>query len=116
MLIGELARLTGVSPRALRHYEDQGLLVPVRTTGGYRDYSDDDIVRVAQIRAMIAAGMGTSLIRRYLDCARSGDHGVSLEMCPDLRAELDSLAQRLSARRAEIRQREQQLRRLAQVR
>ncbi|MFI1733849.1 MerR family transcriptional regulator [Streptomyces acidicola] len=102
MIISELAELTGASARALRHYEDRGLLVPARTSSGYRDYSESDVTRVAQIRTMISAGLGTSAIRRYLDCARTGDHGTSLEMCPDLRAELDALAGQLDARRAEL--------------
>ncbi|MFF7162781.1 MerR family transcriptional regulator [Streptomyces sp. NPDC008086] len=109
VLISELAELTGVSARALRHYEDRGLLVPARNSSGYRDYSESDVIRVAQIRAMISAGLGTSAIQRYLDCARTGDHGISLEMCPDLRAELDSLARRLNARQVELRATQQRL-------
>ncbi|MGW0731240.1 MerR family transcriptional regulator [Streptomyces sp. NPDC002851] len=113
MLISELAKLTGVSARALRHYEDRGLLVPVRNSSGYRDYSESDVTLVAQIRTMISAGLGTSTIRRYLDCARTGDHGISLEMCPDLRAELDALARRLNAEQAELRETQQRLSELA---
>jgi DNA-binding transcriptional MerR regulator len=112
VLISELAELTGVSARALRHYEDRGLLVPARNSSGYRDYSGPDVTRVAQIRAMISAGLGTSTIRRYLDCARTGAHDISLEMCPALRAELDSLAGRLDARQAELRETQQRLSRL----
>ncbi len=115
MLISELAESTGVSPRALRHYEEKGLLIPDRDSSGYRDYSESDAIRVAQIRTMIAAGLGTSTIRRYLDCARTGDHGISLQMCPDLRAELDSLAERLDARQAELRRTRQRLTELESV-
>jgi DNA-binding transcriptional MerR regulator len=109
VLISELAELTGVSARALRHYEDRGLLVPVRNSSGYRVYCDADVPRVAQIKTMISAGLGTSAIRRYLDCARTGEHGTSLEMCPDLRAELDALASRLDAEQAELRERRRRL-------
>ncbi|MGV9304358.1 MerR family transcriptional regulator [Nonomuraea sp. NPDC003727] len=55
MLISELAELTGASARALRHYEDRGLLVPTRNSSGYRDYSESDVTRVAQIRTMLSA-------------------------------------------------------------
>ncbi|ALG29109.1 MerR family transcriptional regulator [Glutamicibacter halophytocola] len=109
MQIGELARKTGVSARALRHYEDRGLLIPERTSGGYRDYSEEDVTRVAQIKAMIAAGLSTATIRRYLDCARSGDHGTTLEMCPDLRTELDLIAESLTAKQAHLRDTQQRL-------
>lgn len=115
MLISELAELTGVSARALRHYEDRGLLVPARTSSGYRDYSESDVVRVAQIRTMIAAGLGTSIIQRYLACARTGDRGMSLEMCPDLRAELEALAEQLDARQAELRETQRRLTGLTSV-
>ena len=93
MRIAEAARRAGVSPRALRHYEDTGLLAPARTAGGYRDYDASDVARAAQVRTMTAAGVGTDLIRRYLDCV--GEAG--LELCPDLLAELDALRARLSA-------------------
>jgi len=109
VLIGELAERTGVSARALRHYEDRDLLVPARDANGYRIYSESDIPRVAQIKAMIAAGLGTDTIRRYIDCARTGDHGVSLEMCPDLRAELDALAALLDSRQNAIRETRERL-------
>jgi DNA-binding transcriptional MerR regulator len=113
--ISELAKLSGVSARALRHYEDRGLLIPERTSGGYRDYSDEDVTRVAHIKAMISAGLGTSTIQRYLGCARVGDHGTSLEMCPNLRAELDSIAERLGAKQAELRETQQRLGELASI-
>jgi DNA-binding transcriptional MerR regulator len=103
VLISELAEVTGVSARALGHYEEQDLLVPARDSNGYRNYAESDVTRVAQIKTMIAAGLGTSTIRQYLDCARTGEHGTTLELCPRLRAELDALAERLDARQAELR-------------
>jgi len=115
VLISELAELAGVSARALRHYEEQGLLVPARTSSGYRDYCESDVVRIAQIKTMISAGLGTAIIQRYLECARTGDHGTSLEMCPDLRADLDALAVRLESREAALRETRQRLSGLASV-
>ncbi len=113
--ISEFAALTGVSARALRHYEDRGLLGPDRTSSGYRDYSERDATRVAQVRAMIDAGLNTVAIRRYLDCARTEEHGTTLEMCPALRADLDALARRLAAKSAELRETERRLRDLDPV-
>ena len=46
MHIGELSVRTGVSRRALRYYEEQGLLLPQRQANGYRSYSDDAPLRV----------------------------------------------------------------------
>lgn len=102
VLISELARLTGVSPRSLRHYEEQGLLTPARDANGYRHYTDADVTVVARIRIMIAAGLGTTLIRQYLDCAGDREPGMAVKMCPSLRTELDGVAARLARQQAEL--------------
>lgn len=58
MLIGEVADATGVSTKALRYYEQQGLLhEPARTSGGYRDYSQQVIDRIGFIKQAQAAGL-----------------------------------------------------------
>jgi phosphoglycolate phosphatase-like HAD superfamily hydrolase len=41
--VGELARRTGVTIRALRYYEAAGLVVPARLPNGYRDYEPDAV-------------------------------------------------------------------------
>ena len=109
MLISELAIATGASPRALRHYEEQGLLHPARDTAGYRRYVADDVVRVGQIRTMIAAGLDTRTIAKYLDCLRGEAHGATIELCPALRAELDTLARRLQAQQKLLSDKQQRL-------
>jgi DNA-binding transcriptional MerR regulator len=55
MLIGELSRRTGVSPRLLRYYEEHGLLEACREANGYRTYRDDAVITVRQIKALLAA-------------------------------------------------------------
>jgi DNA-binding transcriptional MerR regulator len=57
MRIGELSRVTGVSTRSLRHYEEQGLLHPSRGGNGYRDYAGADTVRVRNIRFLLDSGL-----------------------------------------------------------
>ncbi|MGP7995983.1 MAG: MerR family transcriptional regulator [Streptosporangiaceae bacterium] len=53
--IGAAAARAGVSERALRYYQQIGLLVPACTTpGGLRRYSQDDLARVARIRELQA--------------------------------------------------------------
>src|SRR5688500_11316333 len=48
--VGELARLTGVTVRALHHYDEIGLVVPSqRTAAGYRLYDDQDVIRLQQV-------------------------------------------------------------------
>lgn len=102
MRIGELAGAAKVSPRVLRHYESRGLLSPGRTTAGYRDYAEEDIVTVRRIRIMISAGLSTAVIRRYLDCVHAPEDDIVVDMCPALRAELDAVAERIDAERRRL--------------
>ena len=68
MKIGALARSTGVSPRSLRYYEQQGLLSSERTSGGQREYAADAADRVDLITSLLAAGLSTSSIYDVLPC------------------------------------------------
>ncbi|WP_253857280.1 MerR family transcriptional regulator [Prauserella alba] len=86
MLIGELARRTGVSPRLLRYYEDQGLIGARRGANGYRTYDEGAVTTVRQIRALLAAGLSTEVIRTVLPCAEGEE--PQLELCPELVATL----------------------------
>jgi DNA-binding transcriptional MerR regulator len=54
MRIGELARRTGVSPRALRYYEEQNLLAPARSGSRQRNYTESAVERVHLIRQLYA--------------------------------------------------------------
>ncbi|MFI1104399.1 MerR family transcriptional regulator [Streptomyces melanogenes] len=68
MLIGEVARRSGVSARMLRHYESLGLVRPSGRTGsGYREYSADDIRRIFQIESLRSLGLSLRAIGRALD-------------------------------------------------
>lgn len=59
------ARLSGVSVRRIRAWENQyHLLHPARTNGKHRLYSDDDIERLRQIKAMRDQGMSLLGIQR----------------------------------------------------
>ena len=56
--IGELAEETGVSVRALRLYDERGLLPPTeRTEGGYRLYSEKDLRRLYRLLALRRLGL-----------------------------------------------------------
>ena len=68
MLIGDVARRSGVSARMLRHYESLGLVRPTgRTVGGYREYSDDDIRRIFHIESLRTLGLSLREVGRALD-------------------------------------------------
>ncbi|WP_326954237.1 MerR family transcriptional regulator [Amycolatopsis sp. NBC_01286] len=72
MRIGELAAKAGVSVRALRYYEEQGLLVPERSSGGHRHYSDRGADLVWLIQQFYAAGLSSKSILTILPCVETG--------------------------------------------
>ncbi|MEV1005954.1 MerR family transcriptional regulator [Streptomyces sp. NPDC049881] len=90
MLIGELSGRTGVNAHQLRYYEAQGLLKPARGRSGYREYGEDAVRTVTQIRKLLDAGLSTQDIAYVLPCA-TGD-SPDLLPCPEL---LDALRTRL---------------------
>ena len=66
--VGELARRTGLSVRALHHYDEIGLLEPsLRTEAGHRLYGGDDVSRLQQIQSLRAMGIPLDEIRRFLE-------------------------------------------------
>lgn len=68
MLIGEVSRRSGVSTRMLRHYDALGLVKPtLRTSGGYREYSADDIRRLFHVECLRTLGLSLNEARRALD-------------------------------------------------
>lgn len=68
MRIGELAKLTDTSTRALRYYEDEGLIVPARMPNGYREYDEVPRRPRHQIRGLIDTGLPTRIIKQILPC------------------------------------------------
>lgn len=73
MRIGEVAARASVSVRALRYYEEQGLLVAERSASGQRHYPPEAVDRVRFIQNLYAAGLGSKAVLRILPCM---EHGV----------------------------------------
>lgn len=67
MRIGELAERSGVAPRLLRYYEQQGLITADRAENGYRDYAEEDVARAQRVASMVRSGIPTRLVRAILD-------------------------------------------------
>lgn len=68
--VGELARRTGLSVRALHHYEEIGLLVPSgRTESGHRLYAEGDVLRLQQIASLRSLGFSLAEIREFLNAS-----------------------------------------------
>ncbi|WP_422737936.1 MerR family transcriptional regulator [Micromonospora sp. WMMD729] len=106
MRIGELARAAGTTPRALRYYEEQGLLRPARLASGYRHYDPQAVYTVRHIQLLLSAGLNTAAIAEILPCIPN-DVTVLAPTCPELldalaveRARITASMERLGAARA----------------
>ncbi|MFI7423337.1 MerR family transcriptional regulator [Nonomuraea sp. NPDC049684] len=107
MRIGELAERTGVSTRSLRYYEQHGLLSARRGPNGYREYAEEDVKLVAEIRSLLSVGFTLEDTRPFVDCLRSG-HSTggscreSVEVYQRKIMQIDEEIRVLLARRAEV--------------
>ena len=103
MRIGEVARRAGVSVRALRYYEEQGLLESDRTSGGQRIYAEDAVERVRFFQRLFAAGLSSRRIAELLPCFdRGSTDAEQRRMLAAERARLDSRIEELVDARAAL--------------
>jgi DNA-binding transcriptional MerR regulator len=130
--IGEVAQLTGTTPRTIRYYEELGLLAPAsdREPGAHRVYDDADVERLAEVlRLRRVLGLSLDELKELSaeESARAArkrewDAGVDdpvrrreileeaaryadlqLDLLRRRRAELDALEQELVAKRRRVR-------------
>lgn len=66
MLIGEVARKTGIATSALRYYEREGLLPPPARAGNRRHYRPETLGRVRIIQLARAAGFSVAETRAFV--------------------------------------------------
>jgi DNA-binding transcriptional MerR regulator len=86
----EFAALTGVTVRALHHYDRAGLLRPTRRTGaGYRLYGARDLARLQQILTLKFVGLPLEEIKRLLDAR-------ALDLAETLRLQREALTEKRS--------------------
>jgi DNA-binding transcriptional MerR regulator len=107
MRIGELAKRAGTSTRTLRYYEARGLLAARRTGNGYRDYDEDDLRLLRQIRTLQDFGFELEETRPFVDCLRAGHPAgdscpASLAVYRRKLAELDGLIGQLTGVRDQV--------------
>jgi MerR family transcriptional regulator, thiopeptide resistance regulator len=70
--VGELSRMSGVTVRALHHYDAIGLVRPSRrTAAGYRLYEADDVLRLQQVLLFRELGLPLDEIAAAIDRAES---------------------------------------------
>jgi DNA-binding transcriptional MerR regulator len=83
--IGELARRTGLSVKAVRFYSDQGIVPPTdRTAAGYRRYDSDAVARLDLVRTLRSLGLDLATIRKVVNhevtlAAVAATHATALD-------------------------------------
>jgi DNA-binding transcriptional MerR regulator len=98
--IGELARLVGVSTRAIRHYHAMGVLPePRRRVNGYREYDSRDLLRLLRLVRLTGLGLTLDEVR---DALAQDDDRELREVLGELVAELDAQREELARRRQRI--------------
>ena len=104
MNVGAAARRSGLPAKTIRYYEDIGLISPARAGNGYRDYSSDDVHRLAFLRR--ARGLGFSiedcrqLMALYRDKSRAS-HDVR-ELAKNHVAAIEEKVRELQSMRATL--------------
>lgn len=94
----QLADLSGVSLRAIRHYHDIGLLAePERLSNGYKQYGIGHLVTILRIKRMSSLGFSLERIAAMLDSPAGADGALHA-----LHAELTAAIARLTRMRAEV--------------
>lgn len=85
--IAQVARLTGLTSRALRFYEARGLITPLRSASGRRHYGPAELERLHQVMAMKRAGLTLGQIEKL-------SAGRTIDLAKLVAAQLQSLDER----------------------
>jgi len=64
--IGIVMKLTDLTARQIRYYEQQGLILPARTAGNQRMFSFNDVERLLEIKTLIEKGINIAGIKQVM--------------------------------------------------
>jgi DNA-binding transcriptional MerR regulator len=115
MRIGEFADRSGVTAKALRYYDDVGILRPTtRTPSGYRLYGEDALQKLAFVRAAQGVGLSLGEIREVIAMRDRGEVpcGHVLKLIRRRAGELDERIAEMQALRDQLAQLARRARRL----
>lgn len=94
MLINEVIRQVDLTRRAVKFYEEKGLLKPSKDANGYRNYTEEDVLRLKEISVYRKLGIRIPDIKKLLD----GKDGELLEkIYESKKASLQAEAKELNA-------------------
>lgn len=101
LTIGEVAKLTGVTTKAVRHYHKIGLLPePDRSEAGYRLYPAGDLLRLQRIRRLRSFGLSLKQIKTVLG-ETDGENSLR-DVLVGLLAEVSTDMEKLEGRRRRL--------------
>ena len=64
--IGVVKEKTSLTGRQIRYYEEEGLISPARSTGNHRIYSQNDILKLEQIKELMEQGLSLQGIKKVI--------------------------------------------------
>lgn len=102
--IGEFSKLTNLSVRTLRYYDEIGILKPnyVDTFSNYRYYTEDNIAEVEYINMLRSVGYSLEEIYMYKEGLTSEAIDQKIESLEEKIVELESAVDRLNAFKSEL--------------
>jgi MerR family glutamine synthetase transcriptional repressor len=71
--IGIVMKLTELSARQIRYYEQHGLISPMRTQGNKRMFSFNDVDRLLEIKSLLDKGMNLAGIKKVMQTGSAAD-------------------------------------------
>ena len=95
-VISVAAELAGMHPQTLRIYERKGLVYPLRTDGGSRRYSEEDVRRLRRIQEITNAGLNLEGVKKLME----------------MEIEIESLKNELEITKAELKRQREEVDRL----
>lgn len=106
--VRDAAARLGVTPRTLKYYEELGLVVPMRSEGGYRLYEQADLDKLARVLRMRSLGFSltaiTAMLQQPMEApAEGGRPRLSNASLKTLRETLTGQLATLDARMAQVR-------------
>jgi DNA-binding transcriptional MerR regulator len=106
--VRDAAARLGVTPRTLKYYEELGIVVPVRSEGGYRLYEQADLDRLTRVLRMRSLGFSltaiTAMLQQPMEApAEGGRPRLSTASLKALRETLGEQLATLDARVAQVR-------------
>ncbi|AKA38952.1 Zn(2+)-responsive transcriptional regulator [Yersinia ruckeri] len=108
--IGQLAKLADVTPDTVRYYEKQGMMEHgVRTEGGYRLYTDQDLQRLRFIRYAKQLGFTLETIAELLSIRVDPEHHT----CQESKSIVDSRLSEVDGKLKELQKMRESLKRLS---